>query len=211
MSPLPRLLLVADGFAGGREGMTAEAVRARAEAAARAGLPWIQLRDHAAPADAFEAAARDLAGRLRALPAPPLLSVNTRLEVALALGAGLHVGTRGPSVAEARRRLASGVLTFAAHTPSAAAAAAAEGADAVLFSPVFATSSKPGHAGAGLEALARCCEALPNTPVLALGGVTPERAEACLEAGAHGVAVLSGLLDAPDPAAAARAYLDRLR
>lgn len=210
MSPLPRLLLLADGFAGGREGMTAEAVQERTEAAVRAGLRWVQLRDHGVSVAEFEAAARALAQRLRALPTPPLVSVNTHAEVALALGAGLHVGWRGSSVTEARRRIGAGVLTFAAHTPEEAQRAGADGADAVLFSPVFPTASKPGHAGTGLEALARSCQMAGATPVYALGGVTPERIGACLAAGAYGVAVLSGMLAAPDPGAATQSYLAAL-
>ncbi|MEM1041353.1 MAG: thiamine phosphate synthase [Bacteroidota bacterium] len=200
---LPRLVLIADGF-------TSEAVQRQVLEAVQAGRLWLHLRDHAASDEAFAQAAHALAAQVRAVRPGTLVSVNTRTEVARPLGVGLHVGTRGPSVAEARRRHPGALLSYAAHTPSEARAAAEQGADAVLFSPIFPTTSKPGHLGIGLEALAACCAAVPDTPVFALGGITPARAASCLSAGAYGVAVLSGILRAPDPAAATALYLDAL-
>ncbi len=199
----PRLLLVADGF-------TDVAVSEQAVEAVRAGVRWVQLRDHAAAPEALADAAERLAERLRAARPGVLLSVNTHVELAQALGTGLHVGWRGPAVGEARRLTPDGVLTAAVHTPAEAKAAADAGADAVLFSPVFPTPSKPGRPGAGLDALVACCTAVPGTPVFALGGITPERVGACRAAGAYGVAVLSGILRAPDAAVAAHRYLDAL-
>lgn len=193
---LPRLLLIADGFAAGhatpRETWPPHLMQLRAFAAAAAGVPWVQLRDHEASGERFGREAerfRDDVARL-----PVLLSVNTHVDVARRLGTGLHVGRRGPSVAEARAMLPGAVLSAAVHSAEEAVGAAEAGADAVLFSPVFATTSKPGRAGAGLYALAECCAAVPGTPVIALGGVTPARVAGCLAAGAHGVAVLSGIL-----------------
>lgn len=200
---LPRLALIADGF-------TDEAVGARAVAAVKAGVRWVHLRDHAVEAAAFGAAARRLAGRLRTAGA--LVSVSARLEVAQGLGAGLHGGRRGPAVVEARQVLGAGVpIGFSAHDVSEGEGAARAGADYLFFSPVFPTASKPRHPGTGVEALASFCAALPQVPVFALGGVTPERARACLDAGAYGVAVLSGVLHASDPQKAAHRYLTALR
>ncbi len=200
---LPRLILVANGFTG-------EAVQRRAVEAVQVGRLWLHLRDHAASAEAFAQEAEALIERVRAVRPETLVSVNTRAEVARALGVGLHVGTRGPTPAEARREHPDILLSYSAHTDSEAAAAAGHGADAVLFSPIFPTGSKPGHEGVGLGALAACCAAVPEVPVFALGGITPERAAACRAAGAYGVAVLSGILRSPDPAAATARYLDAL-
>jgi len=61
--------------------------------------------------------------------------------------------------------------------------------------------------GAGIDSLAQVVEAVADVPIFALGGVTPERVRPCLEAGAHGVAVLSGVFGEADPAEAARRYL----
>ncbi|PSQ88477.1 MAG: thiamine phosphate synthase [Bacteroidetes bacterium QS_8_64_10] len=199
-SALPSLLLIADGF-------TAPDVADRVVTAARAGVPWIQLRDHDASRKDFADAARDLTKRLRAEKPDVLVSINTRLEVAETLGAGVHAGKRGPDVAEAKK---SGALTgFSAHDQDEAQRAAHDDADYVSFSPVFPTTSKPDHPSAGLAALRNVCAGV-SIPVLALGGLTPERVAGCLDAGAHGVAVLSGILHADDPAGATAKYLYKL-
>ena len=202
---LPRLLLIADGFVGDEE------VQRRALAAVEAGVPWVQLRDHEASPERFDDEAGRFVTALRARRPGVALSVNTHTDVARRLGVGLHVGTRRPSAEAAQRRLPGALFSVAAHSVEEAGAAAGDGADAVLFSPVFPTTSKPGRPGAGLAALAACCAALPATPVLALGGVTPERVAGCLAAGAHGVAVLSGILHAADPAVATSRFLAELQ
>ena len=227
---LPRLLLIADGFASGRKVRDVGAVWMAAEAAVREGPPClVMLRDHAASDHEFEVAARMLTMQLRGhVRSPRTLAagsreaalyaaqrqrsdaarvqivVNARGEVAWEERAGLHTGARGPVLAEVAGRFSP--VGYSAHTPEEAGRAAREGADYVTFSPIFPTSSKPGHPGAGLDALAEAAKAASPVPVYALGGVTPGRVRACLDAGAHGVAVLSGILDAPDPAAAALAY-----
>lgn len=88
--------------------------------------------------------------------------------------------------------------------------ALAEGASYVVVGPVFPTASKPGHPGAGLEALGRLARIVAPVPVLAIGGLTPNRVAPVLAAGAHGVAVRSAILGAPDPARTARAFRDAL-
>jgi thiamine-phosphate pyrophosphorylase len=199
---LPKLVLIGDGF-------TNEAVAGRIVDAVRGGVPWVHLRDHAAEAAAFRAAAHMLGERLRQTAPDVLLSVNSRLAVAEALGAGLHTGRHGPDVETARRRLGSDMLVgFSAHgEQDARKEAQAAAADYFFFSPVFPTSSKPSHPGAGLDALRDFCEVFPSAPVFALGGVTPGRVASCLDTSAHGVAVLSGILHADDPARATRDYL----
>jgi thiamine-phosphate pyrophosphorylase len=74
---------------------------------------------------------------------------------------------------------------------------------------VYPTPSKPDHPGTGIGALRAFCQAA-DVPVLALGGVTPSRVSECRTAGAHGVAVLSGIMEVETPAAATRAYLRAL-
>ena len=197
---LPRLALIADLFTDAEQG-------ARTVEAVAAGVRWVHLRDHTAPASQFSTAAAALVDRLRAVRPDVRISVNTRIALAGPLGLGVHVGRRGPTPETARRRLGAGVLIgYSAHSAEAGGRAAAAAADYLFFSPVFETVSKPGRAGAGLDALAACCRAAP-CPVFALGGVTPERVPHCLDAGAYGVAVLSGILAARDPAGAARRYL----
>jgi len=181
-----------------------------------AGVRGVQFRDHGAEPEAFREAAVRLAARLRAEHPDLVLMVNGHPEVALAIGAVLHVGHRGPSVAEARHLVGEGALLgYSAHSPTDARRAAEAGADLLLVSPLFRTVSHPDAEPGELHLLHRTCEALAGVAsppcVYALGGITPEHVAACLRAGAHGVAVLSGLLEAPDPEAAVRAYLGALR
>lgn len=84
-----------------------------------------------------------------------------------------------------------------------------EGADYALLSPIFSTDSKPGATPLGLGQLQILAKET-RTPLLALGGIRPEHVESVLDSGAHGVAVLSGILGASDPAARAREYREAL-
>ncbi|GMU11407.1 thiamine phosphate synthase [Corallococcus caeni] len=134
------------------------------------------------------------------------LFVNGRLDVALLMGAHLHLPASGPSPRDVRPFLPEGrLVSVAVH--DAREAEAAVGADLALVSPVFAPGSKPGDTRdtlgpCGFRALS---ERLP-CPALALGGMTAERAREV--PGAWGVAVISAVLEAADPRAAARALLD---
>ncbi|MEL6772522.1 MAG: thiamine phosphate synthase [Bacteroidota bacterium] len=195
---LPRLALIADRF-------TEPSYAHAAVEAVRGGVRWVHLRDHVASPSAFASAARRLTERLRGAAPDVRLSVNTRVDVARALGLDVHVGTRGPAVVDARAMLPDATVGYSAHSLDETQQAQANGAAYVFFSPIFPTASKPGHPGAGLDALRAVCQAVA-VPVVALGGVTPATAPACLDAGAHGIAVLSGILHAADPAAAAHAY-----
>ena len=140
--------------------------------------------------------------------APVLL--NGLTEMALELG---YVGVHWPEVLIPERDEKPGLLRGASvHSPEAVAKAETAGADFVVAGTVFDAGSKPA-AGAGLEALRRMAEST-QLPVLAIGGVTPERAAACIAAGAAGVAVVSSVLRAPDMAAAVqdlRAAVDGAR
>jgi thiamine monophosphate synthase len=88
-------------------------------------------------------------------------------------------------------------------------------ADYLLFGTVFATESKPGQQAAGLDALSRAV-ARNSRPVLAIGGVTPARAAACVDAGASGVAAIGAFLppgrsaDAMGMGPAVRAFREAL-
>ena len=180
-------------------------------AAAQAGIRWVHLRDHGTSPEAFDRAARQLIRRLWDVSDTIGISVNTQLDVAVSLGVHLHLGRRGPSVDAARKRVsASTLIGYSAHDAIEVQGDRLSDADYFFFSPVYSTSSKPDHQGTGLAALQEFCTAAHPQPVLALGGITPERVPACRTAGAYGVAVLSGIMEAPAPQAAARAYLRAL-
>jgi len=150
-----------------------------------AGVTWIQIREKDLSARALfelvEAAIR--------LPNPhgSKIILNTRADVALAAGAaGVHLPSGSPA---ARFWGRPGFLAgVSCHSVEEARQAEAEGADYVLFGPVFPPLSKPaGLAPRGLEELARAACAV-RIPVLALGGVTPANSAACVSAGAAGIA-----------------------
>jgi len=202
--PYPCLALIADGF-------THDERADRAVTAVKAGVRWVHLRDHQARRDAFEAAARDLVPRLRDMASDVTVTVNTRLPVAQDLDTGLHLGWRGPSVEEARAALDPGTLLgYSAHEEVGIAGDRALDVDYYVFSPVYETDSKPDQPPAGIGALRSFCRTAAPIPTIALGGISPERVRACREAGAEGVAVLSGIMDAEAPVAATRAYLRAL-
>ncbi len=104
-----------------------------------------------------------------------------------------------------RPALAGGLAGCSVHSVAKARQAASEGADYLVAGTIFASQSHPDLAPAGLGFLREVCAAV-SIPVLAIGGVTPENAGACLEAGAAGVAVLSPIMRAADPKSAAQEF-----
>ena len=176
-----------------------------AREAGQAGAGLIQLRrkrdSDAALAETAEAIRRDAAR------SGARLIVNSRTEVAARVQAdGAHIPER-ESIAAAREILGEGALIgYSAHSAEGLRRAEAAGADYAFLSPVFPTGSKPGAEPLGLERFAAAA-AQTDLPVYALGGVVPENAGACLEAGAFGVAALSPFLGPLGAGAAARDFL----
>ena len=178
--------------------------------AALAGAPpgsvAVHLREKDLGGGALLALARSLGAACRASGA--LLLVNDRLDVALAAGAdGVHLPAAGVPQAEARRLLGPGRLVgVSCHSAEDVARARDGGADYATFSPIWDTPSKRGFGPpVGLAALAAAARL--GLPLVALGGVEPERAPEAFAAGAAGVAVIRAWLAAPDPAAAVAALL----
>jgi thiamine-phosphate diphosphorylase len=170
-----------------------------------AGAPVVQVRLKHAPVRSFVAVGRAVAARCRA--AGVLFVVNDRLDLALALGAdGVHLGQDDLALAEARAaagdRLFVGIST---HTPAQAAAAAAAGADYLGFGPVYATRTKANPDPVqGVAALAEAVRLAAPVPVVAIGGVTPERAAEVAAAGAAAACVVAAVNLAADVSTAAR-------
>ncbi|TVP49821.1 MAG: thiamine phosphate synthase [Gemmatimonadales bacterium] len=172
-----------------------------------AGATAIQLRDKEAGSGELLPLARRLRDLCHARGA--LFLVNDRLDLALACGAdGVHVGQDDLPAAGVRAVTPPGfVIGVSAETPELARKAQAEGADYVGCGPVWPTDSKADAGGAiGVRGLAAVVRAV-RIPVVAIGGITPERVPELLAEGAAGVAVIRAVLAAPDPSAAVRALL----
>jgi len=163
------------------------AVVAGAEAGLRAArrATIVQLRAPLLTTRELEQEARSL---VAASPVPVL--VSSRCDVALAAGAaGVNLPERDISAADARRVLGRSLVGRSVHSIDAAKAAERDGASYVVFGPVFASASHPQSSPAGLDALGAIARAV-RIPVLAIGGVTEERIQQCLAAGAAGYAAI---------------------
>ena len=202
--PLPLLLVVADlGYVGDEQRW----LRALREVSAAAlGRPVaVQVRAKQRGGDEWRRLVEQARAAITA-GVPAFLNGDTA--TALALGyEGVHwpeadTPERAPTTETPRWRSA------AVHSVDAAARAQRAAADLLVFGSVFAPGSKPG-AGVGVEAL-RAVVSASSVPVVAIGGVEVERVRACLDAGAHGVAVVSGVLGAGDIGAAVEMYVDML-
>lgn len=173
-----------------------------------AGAPAVQLRyKEMGAADLFA-----LGAQLRALTraAGALFFVNDRVDVALAVGAdGAHLGPDDIPIGAVRAFVPDGFLLGAStDDPDEARTLAAAGADYIGCGTVYATRTKA-DAGAivGPEGLDRVASAV-EIPIVGIGGVTVERsAEIAATTAAAGVAVVSAVMAAPDPAAAVRGLL----
>jgi thiamine-phosphate pyrophosphorylase len=167
--------------AGGAEQMLASIARNAA------GVDWIQIREK-------DLGGRELSRLVRQaleVAGPALVLVNTRVDVALACGAhGVHLPAGSLPPGEVRRIVPAGFLIgVSCHT--AEELREAEGADFAVYGPVFRPLSKEDpRPPLGIEGLRAGCK-VAGIPVLALGGVTPERDGKCIAAGAAGVAGIS--------------------
>jgi thiamine-phosphate pyrophosphorylase len=123
---------------------------------------------------------------------------------------GMHLPSGGDIAAMRTRVPPDWLVGASAHSAAEAASLIAAGADYVTISPVFLTASKPGYGPAlGLDGLAAVAAAAKG-PVIALGGITPENAAACLKAGAAGVAVMGEVMRSADPEATVRALVEAI-
>ncbi|MGB2673157.1 MAG: thiamine phosphate synthase [Candidatus Acidiferrum sp.] len=201
---LPRLYVILDAS------LITTSERDCALGLAEAGVRLLQYRNKSAPAKQFLQSSRELAQML--CPRGVSFFVNDRPDVAHLAGAsGVHVGQEDLDVEQSRgivgREKLVGVST---HNLEQFERAASSSADYIAVGPVFATSSKTNpDPVVGLDFL-RSVRALTDKPIVAIGGITLDRAAVAIGAGADSVAVISGILHAPDPGERAKQYLNTL-
>ncbi len=172
--------------------------------AARCGVDYIQLREKDLSARELETLAREALQAIRgtAKHSPTSLLINSRCDVALAAGAdGVHLRGEDISALDVREiwRRAAGctplqvsrgqpVIGISCHSTEEVARAAEDGADFVVFGPIFGKKDTPQVEPTGLQQLREACKS--KIPVLALGGITLDNARSCLHARAAGIAAI---------------------
>ncbi len=165
----------------------------------------LHLRAHAVPGARLWQLAREL--RSAADRAGAGLWINDRVDVALAVRSdGVQLGARSMPVKDARRLL--GRSCWVGRSIHRVEEAAAADADVLVLGNVYATLSHPERPPLGPETVRRAASF--RRPILAIGGITPARVAEVVDAGAWGVAVVSGVWQDDDPAGAARNYLQAL-
>ncbi|HXI02522.1 MAG TPA: thiamine phosphate synthase [Candidatus Saccharimonadales bacterium] len=170
--------------------------------AVRAGVEMVQVREKAMSAAELLAMTREAAAA--AGPVGAEVYVNGRLDIAAAAGAsGVHLPSNGIPVAAVRAVAPEGMrIGRSTHSPAEAAAAQKDGADFVVFGPVFETPSKARYGPpAGLSALGETLRAV-TIPVYAIGGIRPENIGRVAALPVAGAAVISAIAMARDRAAA---------
>ena len=193
---LPRLMLVTDRNA--TRGRRLEDV-VHAAAVGADGRLFVQVREPGVEDDEL----RELCERIAARVDPAVrIAVNGRPSIAAGLGIGLHLPARA-TAAEGGAPLTGRSV----HDAAEADAALAERVDYAVIGTVFETDSHPGLEGRGLDHVRVLTSRLGAIPAYAIGGITAANAAFAIAAGAHGVAVRSGILAADNPAGAARTIL----
>jgi thiamine-phosphate pyrophosphorylase len=181
-----------------------------AQRLADAGVRLLQYRNKRASARELFEFSRRLSSLL--VPRGVTFLVNDRADVAAAAGAsGVHVGQEDLRAEAARCVMGPGkVIGVSTHNVEQFKEAAATSADYIAVGPVFSTASKANpDPVVGIEMI-RQVRSLTDNPLVAIGGITLERAGEVIQAGADSVAVISDILAARDPLQRARQYIEIL-
>ena len=195
--PDPCLCLVTDRRVGG-----ASSLVERVTEAVSGGVDLVQVREK----DLHGAQLLDLAKRLReAIGDQALLVINERVDVAAALPAdGAQLGEDAVPVPAARSILGPDMLIGrSVHSVAGAERAVGDGADFLVVGTMFASRSHPGEEPAGPQLLRQIVKSC-SLPAIGIGGITAKNCCQVIEAGANGVAVITGILADPHPGEAAR-------
>jgi thiamine-phosphate pyrophosphorylase len=181
-----------------------------AEKLIAAGVRLLQYRNKPASARSLFESAKRLSTLL--IPRGVTLVVNDRADIARAAEAsGVHVGQEDLGAGAARSVIGTGkLLGVSTHTLEQFRQAVATSADYVAVGPVFSTSTKVNPDPVVGSEFIRRVRQLTDKPIVAIGGITLERAVEVIQAGADSVAVISDILLAPDPGQRTRQYIELL-
>jgi thiamine-phosphate pyrophosphorylase len=179
------------------------------ESLVRGGVDLIQLRAKHLSAVEIEKLANELHSATTRHRLP--LVINDHPEIARNVHAeGVHLGQDDMAIAEARKIVgADCAIGKSTHSLDQAIRAFYEGADYIGFGPLFATPTKPDYPPIGLDDIGKVHDAV-RIPIFCIGGIKLDNLQKVLEAGAQRVVIVSGLLQAPDIAAYARAVKELL-
>ena len=208
MIVLPRLYAILDTALARRLGWApVDLGRAFLEGGAR----LIQIRAKDEPSGAF----LELCDALVAMASPyaAAIIVNDRADLArLAGAAGVHVGQEDLPPAKARAIVGpEAIVGVSTHSTAQLLASVAEPVNYVAVGPVFDTVTKnTGYTAVGLGLVREAAARARDLPIVAIGGISLERAPEALAAGARSVAVISDLVTGGDPATRVRAFVERL-
>jgi len=175
-----------------------------AEAMIKGGVDLIQLRGKGKSIGELVDVATELHETTSRSSTP--LIVNDHAEIARKVPIeGVHVGQDDDPIAVARGKAGRPLLVGkSTHSLEQAHAAQREGADYIGFGPIFATPTKPDYQPIGLKDIKQAHLDV-NLPIFCIGGIKIDNLELVIAAGAHSVAIVSGLLKAPDIVEYARA------
>ncbi|MEW6740709.1 MAG: thiamine phosphate synthase [Nitrospirota bacterium] len=177
------------------------------EEALKAGVKAVQLREKDLPTREL----LDMAYKMRELTArhDAKLFINDRADIAMCVNAdGVHLGQSSMPAYAVRKvvgdRMMIGVST---HNLDEALTAEREGADFITFGPIYPTPSKLKYGKpVGVESLKKIAERVV-IPIFGIGGIKPDNAKEVVNAGAYGVALISGILGEADVSSATEKYL----
>ncbi len=188
------------------------------EEALKAGVRAVQLREKDLPTREL----LDMAYKMRELTArySARLFVNDRADIAMCVNAdGVHLGQNSIPAYAVRKAVNASRITHHAlrfligvstHNSEEAVTAEKEGADFITFGPVYSTPSKLKYGEpVGLESLKKGKEKI-SIPVFAIGGIKPDNIKEVINAGADGIALISGILSKNDVKRAAESYVDMI-
>lgn len=189
---IPKLMLITDGTL-----ETNPTTFNKVFLACQNGLPAIQLREKTLEARRLW----ELATGLRKITSDHgiFFSINDRVDIALSVNAdGVHLSEKGLSPQIPKKLNSSLIVGVSVHSLEMGRRAEEEGADYVLFGPVFQTPSKIAFGmPQELENLKKMAQKL-SIPVLAVGGITPQKIKCCIDAGAYGVAAIDAFMQSED-------------